>query len=196
MAIYPDARWLAGNDGGSYLGGSWRIVWHTTEVATAEEAFGYFRKRNSWPHFTVDELRVYQHVDTGIACRALEHPPGGIETNRWHAVSIEIVAQAALPKPVARIARAARLARWIEQTHGVPQVWPNGHPLPAKDGKDPGGHNRDPKTWKDQGGHYGHCHVPDNVHWDPGQIDIAALMAPDPPDVGDFPIRAADKRRA
>ena len=192
MAIYSDARWLAGHDGGGYLGGPWRIVWHTTEGDTADEAFGFFRARNSWPHFTVDELRVYQHVDTDIACRALEHPTGGVETNRWHAVSIEIVGHAALPKPAARIARAARLARWIERTHGVPQVWPDGYPLATKGAS----HNRDPKAWQGQGGHYGHSQVPDNVHWDPGQVDIAALMAPDSIEWGDFPTPAADKRLA
>ena len=55
MAVYPDAHWMAGRNGGSYLGGPWRIVWHTTEGDTAKEAFGHFRTKNSWPHFTVDE---------------------------------------------------------------------------------------------------------------------------------------------
>ena len=38
---------------------------------------------------------VYQHVDTDMACRALENPPGGVQTNRQHAVQIELVARAA-----------------------------------------------------------------------------------------------------
>jgi hypothetical protein len=196
MAVYPDAHWKPGHNAGSYLGGPWRIVWHTTEGDTAQEAIGHYQRKNSWPHFTVDEHRVYQHVDTEVAARSLENPPGGVETNRWHAVQIELVAHAAQAKPAALIARAARLARWIERTHGVPQIWPNGHPLPAQNGKNPGGHNRDPEVWTKQGGHYGHCNVPENSHWDPGQIDINALMAPDPPDIGDFPTPPADRRYA
>src|SRR5687767_5580390 len=53
MAIYPDAYPEPGQDAGSYLGGPWRIVWHTTEGDTAQEAFAHFRRKNTWPHFTV-----------------------------------------------------------------------------------------------------------------------------------------------
>jgi hypothetical protein len=194
MAMYPGGKRRPGNNAGAYVGGPWRIVWHTTEGDTAEEAIGHFSRKNSWPHFTVDEDTVYQHNDTSLAARSLEHRPNTVETNRWHAVQIELVAHAALAKPSALIARAARLARWIEQVHGVPRIWPNGYPLPAnKDGEDPGGHNRDEKTWLATGGHYGHCHVPGNSHWDPGLIDMVLLMAEGP---GDFPLPTGDTRYA
>jgi hypothetical protein len=195
MARYPNAIWTPGHNAGGYLGGPWRIVWHTTEGDTAQEAIVLFQSRNSWPHFTVDEDHVYQHVDTALAARSLENAPGGVETNRWHAVQIEMVAHAALAKSDELLRRAAHLARWIERTHGVPQLWPNGYPLPARNGQDPGGHNRDAATWKAQGGHYGHCHVPENHHWDPGAIDLQLLMAPDP-EVGDFPDPPRDVRYA
>ena len=45
---------------------------------------------------------------------------------------------------------------------------------PAKNGKDPGGHKRDPLIWDTQGGHYGHCHVPENTHWDPAYTAVEA----------------------
>jgi hypothetical protein len=192
MAYYSNAIREPGHNAGSYLGGPWRIVWHTTEGNSAREAIELFRQKNSWPHFTIDEDHVYQHVDTALAARSLVNAPGGVETNRWHAVQIEMVAYAAQAKSPALLARAAHLARWIERVHGVPQVWPNGYPLPPKNGQDPGGHNRDATTWKKQGGHYGHCHVPENDHWDPGLIDINALMAPDPV-LGDFPLPPPDR---
>jgi hypothetical protein len=195
MAMYPNATRVSGHTAGNYLGGPWRIVWHTTEVATAQEAIALFRQNNSWPHFTVDEDEVFQHVDTSVAARSLENAPGGVQTNFWHAVQIELVAQAAQAKPPALLARAARLARWIERKHGVPQLWPNGYPLPPLNGQNPGGHNRNPQTWRTQGGHYGHCHVPENSHWDPGLIDITALMAPDPVQ-GDFPLPRSDTNYA
>ena len=76
------------------------------------------------------------------------------------------------------LTQVARLCRWIEATHGVPRVWPAGVPRPAKNGHDPGGHNRDAPTWDGQSGHYGHCHVPENSHWDPGysEKEVAFLM--------------------
>lgn len=46
-------------------------------------------------------------------------------------------------------------------------------------GGDPGGHNRDAANRVSKGGHYGHCHVPENVHWDPAYtaVELAFLMA-------------------
>ena len=84
------------------------------------------------------------------------------------AVQIELVGFAHLPKDMRSLTQLARLCRWIEATHGVARVWPAGVPRPAKNGHDPGGHNRDAPTWDGQSGHYGHCHVPENSHWDPG----------------------------
>jgi hypothetical protein len=190
MAVYASATWEQGNSGGSYLGGPWRIVWHTTEVTTAAEAIKLFRQRNSWPHFTVDETTVWQHVDTDVAARALENWKGGVETNRWHAVQIELVAQAAKEKPPALLARAATLSRWIESTHGIPRTWPAGWPaMSANDCR------RDATVWRTKGGHYGHCHVPENRHWDPGIINLFALMGSDA-FPGDFPEPSGRDRMA
>jgi hypothetical protein len=187
MAIYPDATRVPGNNGGNYSGGPWRIVWHTTEGTSAQGAISAYRRKNVWPHFTVDENTVYQHVDTDIASRALRNARGGVQTNRWHAVQIELVGSAAQAKSSALLAQAARLARWIESIHGVPKLWPNGYPLPTQNAR----HNRNADTWRLLGGHYGHCHVPENTHWDPGLIDISALMAPEltdsPLPIPDFP---------
>jgi hypothetical protein len=178
MPLYPGAIWHAGNSAGNYIGGPWRIVWHTTGGHNLANAILTLAKHNYWPHFTMDEDHVYQHINTDFAARALQNHAGGVETNRWHAVQIEMVARAEWPKTPALLAQAARLARWIESAHGIPQIWPNGYPLPAQGGHDPGGHNRNAQNWLNQGGHYGHCHVPENTHWDPGTIDVAALMSP------------------
>ncbi|MDQ0473444.1 peptidoglycan recognition protein family protein [Labrys wisconsinensis] len=152
---------------GSYTGGPFKIVHHTTEGGTAQGAFDAFKAHRSDPHFTVDATTVYQHIDTGMAARALRNAPGGVQTNRDSAIQIEVVGFAHRPKTRATLDNVRRLCRWLEATHGIPKVWPNGRPKPAVDGRDPGGHNRNAANWDGKGGHYGHCHVPENTHWDP-----------------------------
>jgi hypothetical protein len=127
---------------------------------------GAYRSNKSDPHFTVDATTIYQHIDTGVAARSLKNPPGGVQTNRDSAVQIEVVGFAGKPKDRTTLKNVARLCRWIEETHRVPKVWPNG--FPKTGARDPGGHNRNATNWDTKGGHYGHCHVPENDHWDPG----------------------------
>jgi hypothetical protein len=153
---------------GSYLAGPFRIVHHTTEGSTAAAAMAAYAAKKADPHFTVTGNAIFQHIDTGVAARALRHPAGTIETNRHSAVQIELVGFAGKLKSKAALTNLARLCRWIEATHGVPQVWPSGPPKPATAaGGDPGGHNRSSANWASKGGHYGHSHVPQNTHWDP-----------------------------
>lgn len=153
---------------GRHLGGPYKIVHHTTEGSSATGAFGAYKANRSDPHFTVDGTTIYQHIDTDVAARALRHPRGTPETNRDSAVQIEVVGFAGAPKRTATLKNVARLCRWLEKTHGIPQVWPAGPPNPAVGGRDPGGHRRDRDLWGNQGGHFGHSQVPDNNHWDPG----------------------------
>lgn len=159
---------------GSNLGGPFKIVHHTTEGSTADGAMTAFKNHRSDPHFTVDKSKIYQHIDTAVAARALRNAPGGVQTNRDSAVQIEVVGFAGAPKDAATLKNVARLCRWIEATHGVPAAWPAGRPNPPNNGKDPGGHNRDPNIWNHQGGHFGHSQVPENTHWDPAYTKVEA----------------------
>lgn len=170
MAKCPFAIWTPITGGsGRHKSGPFKIVHHTTEGSTASGAMATFKKHRSDPHFTVDGKNIYQHVDTEFGARALRNESGGVQTNRDSAIQIEVVGFAAKAKDTATLANVARLCRWIEKEHGVPQVWPNGFPKTATSRRhDPGGHNRDAKNWDTKGGHYGHCHVPENTHWDPG----------------------------
>jgi hypothetical protein len=164
---------------GSYKGGPFRIVHHTTEGASASAAMAAYAAKRADPHFTVDRTNIFQHIDTGAGARALRNAGGGVETNRLSAVQIEVVGFAGKPKSKATLANVARLCRWIEATHGVPLVWPAGPPKPATSaGKDPGGHNRSVAIWSAKGGHYGHSHVPENTHWDPAytKMEVDFLM--------------------
>lgn len=184
MAICAFAEWkevAGGATGGSYLNGPFKIVHHTTEGVTAQSAFDTYDKTRDGPHFTVDETKVYQHLDTKVAAKALRAPATISATNRSSAVQFEIVGFAGKPKDPKTLANVARLCRWIEQQHGVPRVWPAGPPKPPKNGHDPGGHVRDATLWLSAGGHYGHSQVPDNVHWDPAYTaaEAAYVLAAD-----------------
>jgi len=176
MPRCPFSVWKPISGGsGSYRGdGPFRIVHHTTEGSSAAGAFSAFQANRSDPHFTVDNNRIYQHVDTAVAARSLANDPGGVETNHEMAIQIEVVAFAGKPKNIDTLRNVARLCRWLETIHNIPQVWPNG--LPRTGTRDPGGHNRNATQWETKGGHYGHCHVPENSHWDPGytkeEVDI------------------------
>ncbi len=177
MAKCPFAQWRPiGDSSGPYLSGPYKIVHHTTEGPSAVGAMATFASKNCAPHFTVDATTIYQHIDTSVGARALRNAPGGVQTNRDGAIQIELVGFAHQSKDPAALVNVARLCRWIESTHGVPRTWPAGVPRPAKNGKDPGGHTRDSGIWDSQGGHYGHCHVPENTHWDPGYLASEAAF--------------------
>jgi hypothetical protein len=187
MAMCPFAtQHVISGSSGSNIGGPFKIVHHTTEGSSAAAAFSAFAAHRSDPHFTVDKTGVFQHIDTNVAARALRNAPGGVETNRDSAVQIEVVGFAGSRKDDATLKNVARLCRWIEKTHNVPLVWPSGYPKPAVNGGDPGGHNRDATNWDKKSGHYGHCHVPENIHWDPAYSKVEAdyLMAVEFDDTG------------
>jgi hypothetical protein len=93
-----------------------------------------------------------------------------------------VVGFAARAKKTATLQTIARLCRWIEKAHGVPQVWPNGFVRWSRSSADPGGHNRDAMNWDRKGGHYGHSQVPENSHWDPGYTPAETLVVT--PDAG------------
>jgi hypothetical protein len=180
MPKCPFAVWkpFDGSPGAYVDGHPFKVVHHTTEGPSAEAAFAAYSATRNIPHFTVDDMTIYQHVDTDLAASALRHPTGTTETNRSSAVQIELVGFAGRAKRPASLENLARLCRWIEETHNVPREWPNGHPKPAINGRDPGNHNRNEENWVNKGGHYGHSQVPNNVHWDPAytELEVNSLM--------------------
>ena len=181
MARCPFAEWMPiSGPSGSFTGGPFKIVHHTTEGHSAQDAFDAYKANRSDPHFTVDATRIVQHIDTGKAARALRNAPGGVQTNRDSAIQIEVVGFAHRPKGAATLRNVRRLCNWIAQTHGVARVWPSGPPKPAVNGQDPGGHNRSVANWDTKSGHYGHSQVPENIHWDPGYTaeEAAFVIAP------------------
>lgn len=202
MPRFPAADWVpADRNPLQFTGGPPKIVWHTTEGSTTEGAIATFRRTGYWPHFTVGPEGVAQHIDTSTAAFALRNASGGAQTNTSCCWQIEVVGFAGRPKTLRTLGHASRLAQWLTEVHGVEPTWPSGYPKVAVDGRDPGGHNRSTLNWLGRSGHYGHCHVPENFHWDPaftaGEVMLITPQPdpqPEPEEEYDMGIIAHDGR--
>jgi hypothetical protein len=165
MPICPFAtqRLVGAGSSSSFVGGAvpWRIVHHTTEGGTLEGVITEFEHHWS-PHFVVTETEIVQLLDTSRPGAALEHPAGTIETNNYNCIQFESLAFAGWPKPHALLENIRKLCRWIEATHGVAKVWPNGPATPPNAlHLDAGHHNRSEDGWR-KSGHFNHADVPNN----------------------------------
>lgn len=196
MAVYPHAdqsrRYDSKYPGGYVRGAKFRGILHTTETTGLPSYSG----GADAPHFTYDPRtgHIWQHFDTARPSRALLHI-GNVQTNNQGAVQIEIVAysDAAAAAKAAGIhvdrltpgqqAPLIALMRWLEAVHKIRRA--SGLrfiPYPASAGIN-NGVRLGASSWYAFTGWAGHEHVPTNVHGDPADIDIAALLAlpPAPP---------------
>lgn len=177
MPLYPAAdKSVHGNSAGAYTGGPYKGVLHTTEGSTGSGAISAFQANNSWPHFLVDYVgKVWQFFDTNVAGRALVNLAGGVETNRDSAIQIEIVGFAAQPNshPQAQLDALNALMRWIEANTGVKAKGP-GRGFASAYGQN--NLRFSFAEWDAFDGWCGHCHVPENDHWDPGAINLDVLL--------------------
>ena len=191
----------------------YRIVHHTTQGPTMESAVSTYQSEGNYPHFTVDDTRIYQHLTIHkpttalLNCDPAKNPDeckkayltvderkekytykellaiitargyeDGLQTNNLYCVQIELIGTAYKEKTKQILMNVARLCRWIENELGIPRTWPAG--LPTLLGGPTGLDKRNVKIWSNQGGHYGHCHVPENYHTDPGytEVEVDFLM--------------------
>jgi hypothetical protein len=153
-----------------------RVVWHTTESGHGDASFknvgAYLISIGAEPHILYDPTtdRIAQYGPLNQSARALKND-GLTRTNRTGKVciQIEVLARANTPftgywKPGPNFKALMRAIR----SWGIPDAWPGGSCAP--------GASRNRSTWAGKGGHYGHCHVPGNDHWDPGNINRAAIF--------------------
>lgn len=185
MAWYSKAdKSVRGNGSGSYAGGPFKGVFHTTEGSSASGAISSFRSNNSWPHFLIDNAgKIWQFLDTTVAARTLRNYSGGVETNRDSAIQIEIVGFAGQPQnhSTAQMSALRDWMRWVESTHGVKAIGP-GRVFATRYGQNSLRFSN--AQWDSFNGWCGHCHVPENDHWDPGALDMNYLLSggtPPPP---------------
>jgi hypothetical protein len=168
----PNVERIDGNSGGSFITSPAKLVWHTTEGSSIDSAVGAYRAKNAWPHFTLNPKtgRLVQHVPMDVAARALEHRPGTVDTNRAHAIQVELVGSAEHSSEWSDEAygHIAHLARQIEAAAGVPRK--TFVKFTA------GGRRLSNSEWLNGTGHCGHQHVPGNSHTDPGALRIDLVV--------------------
>lgn len=185
---YPLAKKIVLVSAGPYVAGPWRGVLHSTEGTTAAGAVASYRKTGDCPHFTVaweaGALVVLQHIAIDRAVSAMRNLTGGVETNRLHCIQIEVVGFAAhaatWPTPLLDGLRT--LMEWVEAQTGIKPHSPVFKPYPASYGAN-NGVRMTADQWREFDGWCGHMHVPENLHGDPGDLDINYLLqrAPLPP---------------
>ncbi|MGW5637122.1 peptidoglycan-binding protein LysM [Streptomyces sp. NPDC003832] len=186
--------WIPGAErlGSGVIGGAMdspnrppRAVPHTTESGAGNAAFDavakYLRVKAAEPHILYDPTtdRLGQFGPLNQSARALRND-GASRTNRTGKVCIQIEFLARAAEPFTNYwepgpnyrAMMAAIRSW-----GVPDVFPMG--ALADHYADPDA-KRTRDIWLNQGGWFGHCNVPGNDHWDPGNISKAKLFAAAP----------------
>src|SRR3954471_9186910 len=80
---------------GSFTGGDWKLVWHTTEGSGLEGARSTLHANGDEPHFLIDPSKTpapcVQMIALNQFGKALAHPGGTPETNRANCIQVEIV---------------------------------------------------------------------------------------------------------
>ena len=149
-------------------------ILHTTESGpgTGAGVASYLRRNGIESHYVIDPSDGYtlQLVPGDTYAKSLTNLPGGVETNRRDGgvIQVEIVGRAAdcgnydpawydrLRDQLAEISLAHSIA-WTFRPDPTRLTF---------------------AEWDDPSlqGWLGHCHVPENSHWDPGTLDYARLL--------------------
>ena len=150
-------------------------ILHTAESdpGTGNAVEAYLVRVGAEPHYVIDPSDGFfkQMVLSTSYAKALSNKPGGVETNRrpGGVIQVEIVGRAAdcgsydqawytkLRDQLAEISLAHSIA-WTFRPDPTRLTF---------------------AEWDDPSliGWLGHCHVPENDHWDPGTLDYALLAA-------------------
>lgn len=171
------------------------VVWHSTEGTSLPGYSGGSEAPNFTvvPDFTNKRMVWYQHFNVDTSSRALVNLTGGVQTNTLNVVQVEVVGTSD-PKTHARwtsagyrhlfmdelpdwaVAGLAEFAQWLYKNHNVPLTENvTFKSYPGSYGADNGVRMSFSK-WESYTGHCGHQHVPENLHGDPGNFPINAIL--------------------
>jgi hypothetical protein len=159
------------------------LVLHTTE-GSWESAYAALDRNNNWPHLMAEPWpggRKVQAVPFDRAGKSLANAPGGVETNRYGTIQIELIGFAADTHEWSneQVDYLAALLKPIIDGLGIRHVGQTFY------GEDAGftlatanaPQRMSPDEWLAWDGIAGHQHVPENDHWDPGKFRIDRFLA-------------------
>lgn len=182
------------------------ICWHSTEGTDVPTYGGGAEAPNFTvrPNFKTQKAEWFQHFDFDESSRALVNLSGGVQTNTMNVCQIEIVGTCD-PKhsktwgklkagvdylytpslPDWFLDDLADFAAWANINHGVKlqSKRPDGSKLVWKaydasyGTRAQNGVRLTNDEWSKFYGHCGHQHVAENLHGDPGNMDIVTLLA-------------------
>jgi hypothetical protein len=160
---------------GGFAGGGWKLIWHTTESPSGHGTSGVvsvLQAKGAEVHVVIDPAtgKTTQLIPFDNFGKGLMHPAGTPETNRARCIQVEICgyARSSPDWPESYYKHLASLATLIE--HRIP--------IPRRVGRS---FSATPNRLTPQGfvraaGHFGHEHVPNNDHWDPGAMRARHLL--------------------
>lgn len=159
------------------------LVLHATEGTSLAGARRTMAANRSMSHWLGDPAtgEFEQLVSPTGAARSLRNMTGGVETNnRGRVFQLEIVGRAA-EVPTYNDQWYRTLAEWVIglcERHNIPRRFP--HPFAGNEAYGLRGRVRMSNAeWLACSGIVGHQHVPENTHWDPGDISrLIPLVTP------------------
>lgn len=193
--FYPEARKMLEPNNGSFTGGPYKGVLHTTE----SPGWAHY-KSGTKPHLEVcmqpDKKVCYwrQFYPFDQPARALVDKDGNpLRTNRDSAIQVEISGTCTPGNknwgiwyvgnwPDWLYTELRDFVVWAKPNLGIQFKFPTFQAYPKSYG--PRGNTNtvrfSNRTWDNYNGWCGHQHVPENVHGDPGALDKTKLMPPPP----------------
>lgn len=172
---HPQAQKVPMEHAGTYTGGAWKVLLHSTEGGSAAGAFGAYRAKRSAPHLTVTVERgrfeIFQHIPFSRAGRALEHPAGIGDTNRNRNIQIEMVGFCGKGFNDTMYRGMAGLIDWLCGEFNISKRASFGFSNCARQTR-----RLSWGEWNRYSGVLGHQHVPGNHHTDPGALNVDKLL--------------------
>ncbi len=143
------------------------LVLHTTEGGS----WPGYSNGTMTPTFTYDPRshQMRQHIPVDMAARALVD--AGIGTNRLNVGQVEIIGYAAQGGPLdaQAVQDLGALVAWLHAEWSLPITAPYPFAVPA--------HRMSAAEYIACRGVIGHEHVYGNTHWDPGAMNVPAILA-------------------
>lgn len=164
-------------------GTPWKVGLHTTETGPAPSLLSHWCSNpgSGRPHFLgITPDRIVQMLPLTVGAYTAQNPDGGIDTNRAHLIQIEVCEYAANAPTWSAPGHpwCTAIGRWLADLNdaldGALDLTTE-----LEFGSEWVGFPGGPQAYLAYRGVLGHQHIPEQPakHWDPGPIDIGAILA-------------------